>query len=72
MTEELTGCVIQAGDSRKRRVTGRQQAGGAAMTEELTGCVIQAGILVSDVKQAATTAVTEELTCCVIAARDSH
>ena len=42
MTEELTGCVIEARDSPKRDVTGRQQAGGTAVTEELTCCVIEA------------------------------
>ena len=42
MTEELTRCAIEARDSRKRRVTGRQQAGGRAVMEELTACVIEA------------------------------
>ena len=40
--EELTGCMIEARDSRWRRVTDRQQAGGTAVTEELTRCVIEA------------------------------
>ena len=42
MTEELTRYLIEARDSRQRRVTGRYQAEGTAIKEELTRWVNQA------------------------------